>query len=379
MGNKPIPFNKPFIIGNELAYIEESVKSGHIAGDGLFTAKCHTLLQAKLHAKKVMLTTSGTAALEMAAILCNIGPGDEVIMPSFTFVSTANAFYLRGARPVFVDIRPDTLNIDETRIAEAVTERTKAIVPVHYAGVACEMDSILAIARDGGILVVEDSAQAINSKYKGRYLGTIGDIGALSFHETKNVICGEGGAILINNDDFIERAEIVREKGTDRSKFFRGEVDKYTWTDIGSSYLPSDLLAAYLFAQLEEMDHIDSSRKNIFNIYYSALAGLADKGCLELPAVLPKCDSNSHMFQIILSDEETRDALIDYLKKEDIYTVFHYLPLHLSSVGLSLGYNPGDFPVTESVSRRLLRLPFYYGLTEEDQERVVKSIERFFL
>jgi dTDP-4-amino-4,6-dideoxygalactose transaminase len=373
MTDMRIPFNKPFIVGKEMYYIAQSVLSGHISGEGVFTKKCNSLMQDKFAAKKVMLTTSCTSALEMAALLCNVGPGDEVIMPPFTFVSTANAFYMRGARPVFVDIRSDTLNIDETKIEDAITERTKVLVPVHYAGVGCEMDSIMDIAKKKGIHVVEDAAQAVNSIYKDRYLGTIGDIGAYSFHETKNFICGEGGAIVVNNEEFIERAEIIREKGTDRSKFFRGEVDKYTWVDVGSSYLPSDLLAAFLYAQLENMENIDQRRLNIFDYYSNALTPLKDKGHLDIPPL-----RNSHMFYILLKDEETRDALMDHLKERGVLAVFHYLPLHLSEIGRSLEYREGQMPVTESVSGRLLRLPFFYEITEAELADVSECIEDFF-
>lgn len=373
-----IPFNKPFIIGKELYYISQSVLSGHIAGDGAFTKKCHALMEEKFNAKKILLANSCTAALEMAAILCEVGPGDEVILPSFTFVSTANAFYLRGAKLVFVDIKPDTLNINETKIEEAITKHTKVIVPVHYAGIGCEMDTIMDIARRHNLYVVEDAAQGVNAKYKNKYLGTIGDIGTFSFHETKNVISGEGGAIVLNNEKFIERAEIIREKGTNRSKFFRGEVDKYTWVDIGSSYLPSDLLAAFLYAQLENMDEIDKRRQEIFDYYYQALAPFANKGLLRQPIITSKSQSNNHLFYIILKDEETRNALMDHLKSKGILAVFHYLPLHLSPVGLSMGYKEGQLPVTESMSGRLLRLPFYYDLKKDEQGEIVKCIKKFF-
>jgi dTDP-4-amino-4,6-dideoxygalactose transaminase len=373
MGDIRIPFNKPFIVGKEMYYIAQSVLSGHISGEGIFTKKCHALMEEKFGAKKVMLTTSCTAALEIAAILCDIGPGDEVILPSFTFVSTANAFYIRGARPVFVDIKSDTLNIDEAKIEEAVTGRTRAIVPVHYAGVGCEMDTIMEIARRKNLLVVEDAAQAVNARYKDRYLGTIGDIGAYSFHETKNFICGEGGAIVVNKGSFVERAEVIREKGTDRSKFFRGEVDKYTWVEMGSSYLPSDLLAAFLYAQLEHMDDIDQRRLKVFDYYHTALAPLRDDGRLKTPPY-----RNTHMFYILLKDWKTRDALMMHLKKRGVLAVFHYLPLHLSRIGSSMGYKEGQMPVTESVSGRLLRLPFYYEITEAEQEEVVEHIRGFF-
>lgn len=372
-----IPFNRPFIIGRELEYIFQAVQSGQISGDGPFTKKCHQLLEEKFEARKVLLTHSCTAALEMAALLCNVGLGDEVILPSFTFVSTANAFYIRGARLVFVDIHPDTLNIDEKKIEQAVTPSTKVIVPVHYAGNGCAMDAIMRIARQHRAYVVEDAAQGVNAKYKGRYLGTIGDLGAYSFHETKNFICGEGGAIVINNETFIERAEIVREKGTNRSKFFRGEVDKYTWVDIGSSYLPSDLLAAFLYAQLEHMDKICQRRREIFECYYEALSPLASDEMLRLPTISPECEGNSHMFYILLKDEATRDALMDHMKSNGILAIFHYVPLHLSAIGRSMGYQEGDLPVTESTSGRLLRLPFYYELKKEEQEYVISKIKSF--
>jgi len=373
-----IPFNRPFIIGKELYYIAQSVLSGKIAGDGLFTKKCERFLENRFDSGRFLLTHSCTAALEMAAILCKIGPCDEIILPSFTFVSTANAFYLRGAKMIFVDIRPDTLNIDETKIQEAITPQTKAIVPVHYAGVACEMETIMAIAKDQNLMVVEDAAQGLDAKYKDRYLGTIGDIGAFSFHETKNVICGEGGAICLNSKKLIERAEIIREKGTDRSKFFRGEIDKYTWMDIGSSYLPSDIVAAFLFAQLENIDQIGWKRKSLFDYYYDRLQPLAAEGHLELPYISKESSSNNHMFYILLRDEETRNEIIDRMKSNDILSVFHYLPLHRSPVGRQMGYKEGDFPVTESISRRLLRLPFYYELTQKEQDQVVDIIKKYF-
>jgi dTDP-4-amino-4,6-dideoxygalactose transaminase len=372
-----IPFNRPFIIGKELSYIAQSVLNGHISGDGPFTKKCQALMEEKFNARKILLTHSCTAALEMAAILCEVGPSDEVMMPSYTFVSTANAFYIRGAKIVFIDIRPDTLNIDETKISEAITKFTKVIVPVHYGGVGCGMGTLMDIARRHHLYVVEDAAQGMNAKWNDQFLGTIGDIGAFSFHETKNLICGEGGAISINSEQFIERAEIIREKGTDRSKFFRGEVDKYTWIDIGSSYLPSDILAAFLYAQLENMDKINNRRKEIFNAYYQQLAPLAERGFLKLPVVAPGCGSNSHMFYIILKDEETRNALMNYLKSKGILAIFHYLPLHLSPIGRSMGYGKGQFPVTESISGRLLRLPFYYDLKEREQIKITGFIERF--
>jgi dTDP-4-amino-4,6-dideoxygalactose transaminase len=373
-----IPFNRPFIIGKEVEYITQSVQNGHISGNGPFTKKCQALLEEKFCAKKILLTHSCTAALEMAAILCKVGPGDEVILPSFTFVSTANAFYLRGAKPVFVDIREDSLNLDETKVAQAITPSTKVIVPVHYAGIGCEMDTLLALARQHNLYVVEDAAQGVNARYKGRYLGTLGDLGAYSFHETKNYISGEGGALVINHEAFIERAEILWEKGTNRSKFFRGEVDKYTWIDIGSSYLPSDLLAAFLYAQLENMDKINKRRRKIFEYYYNMLIPLAEDGYLRLPVLRPEIDANSHMFYIHVNDEATRDALMADLKSKGILAIFHYLPLHLSPVGRSMGYREGQLPVTESVSGRLLRLPFYYDLKSEEQDEVAGAIQNFF-
>jgi dTDP-4-amino-4,6-dideoxygalactose transaminase len=373
-----IPFNKPFLAGKELYYIAQSVLSGHTAGDGAFTRKCQALMEEKFQAKKILLTHSCTAALEMAAILCDVGPGDEVILPSFTFVSTANAFYLRGAKLVFVDIQEDTLNMDVSKIAGVITENTKVIVPVHYAGIGCDMKNILEIASQQNILVVEDAAQGVNAKYQGKFLGTIGDIGTYSFHETKNYICGEGGAIVINNERLIERAEIIREKGTNRSKFFRGEVDKYTWVDIGSSYLPSDILAAFLYAQLENMDAINRRRDELFDFYFKELVPLANNGHLRLPYVSNCCETNCHLFYIILENEKKRDALLAHLKSRDILGVFHYLPLHLSPVGRSMGYQPGQLPVTESMAGRLLRLPFFYDLKTEEQNEVVEAIMSFF-
>ena len=378
MANYKIPFNKPFLAGKELYYIAQSVLSGHTAGDGLFTKKCQALMEEAFGAKKILLTHSCTAALEMAAVLCDIGPGDEVILPSFTFVSTANAFYLHGAKLIFVDIQQDTLNMDVTKIEGAITDNTKIIVPVHYAGVACDMDTIMDIAHRNKLYVVEDAAMGVNAKYKDVFLGTIGDIGSYSFHETKNYICGEGGAIVLNNEKFVERAEIIREKGTNRSKFFRGQVDKYTWVDIGSSYLPSDILAAFLYAQLENMEQINRRREKLFDYYYKALIPLVNDGKLRLPYVSSECESNGHLFYIILNDEKTRNALMDYLKSKEILSVFHYLPLHLSGVGRPMGYKEGQLPITESMSGRLLRLPFYYELTGGEQAAVVQAINEFF-
>jgi len=373
-----IPFNKPFIVGKELHYISQTVLNGKTAGDGMFTKKCCSLMEKKFSAKKVLLTHSCTAALEMAAILCDVGPGDEVILPSFTFVTTATAFYMRGAKLIFVDIRSDTLNIDENKIEKAISKDTKVIVPVHYAGVACKMDRIMELAKAHDIYVVEDAAQGVNSQYHNKYLGTIGDIGAVSFHETKNYICGEGGAIVLNNENLIERAEIIRDKGTNRSKFFRGEVDKYTWVDIGSSFLPSDILAAFLYAQLENMEQINKQRHKIFDYYYKALIPLVNDGKLRLPYASSECDSNCHLFYIILENEKIRNQLMDYLKTKSILSVFHYLPLHLSSVGKTMGYTDNQLPITESMSSRLLRLPFFYEITPEEQRTVVCEISNFF-
>jgi dTDP-4-amino-4,6-dideoxygalactose transaminase len=373
-----IPFNKPFLAGKELAYIEQSLLNGHIAGDGLFTKRCHAFLEEYLGAKKVLLTVSGTAALEMAAMLFEVGPGDEVILPSFSHSSTANAFFLRGAKLVFADIRPDTFNIDETLLESAITEHTKVIVPMHYAGIGSEMDTIMRIARKYSLFVVEDAAQALDAKYGNEYLGTIGDMGAFSFHETKNVICGEGGAIVINNEAFIERAEIIRDKGTNRSNFLRNEVGKYYWIDMGSSYSPADLLAAVLYAQMENIATIAHRRKEIFNYYYAALQPLAHDGHLTLPAIPPQCLSNNHIFYITLKDESIRDALIRYLQTKGICAVFHFLPLHLSPMGRKLGYKENLLPVTESISYRLLRLPFYYDLNPQEQDQVVEAISDFF-
>lgn len=373
-----IPFNKPFVVGKELYYIAKTVLENSTAGNGVFTQKCQKLIEDQFNADKVLLTTSCTTALEMAAILCDVQPGDEVILPSFTFVSTANAFYMRGASLKFIDIRKDTLNLDENGIEALITENTKTIVPMHYAGIGCEMDRIMDLAGDHHLLVVEDAAQAVNSKFKGRHLGTFGDIGTYSFHETKNFICGEGGAIVINNPNMVERAEIIWEKGTNRSQFFRGEVDKYTWVDIGSSFLPSDILAAFLYAQLENMTLINQKRGEIFDFYYRELIPLANNGMLRIPYVSVDCEANSHLFYVILRSQKERDDLVDFLKEEGILSVFHYIPLHLSPMGRKMGYKEGDLPVTESISYRLLRLPFYFEITKEEQMAVVSAINRFF-
>lgn len=374
-----IPFNKPFTIGPELDYIADAVARGHLSGDGHYTRLCHRWLEEQLGARRALLTHSCTAALEMAAILCDIQPGDEVIMPSYTFVSTANAFVLRGGVPVFIDIRRDTLNLDETLIEAAITPKTRAIVPVHYAGVACEMDVIMAIARRRNLLVVEDAAQAVLADYKGRRPGAIGDLGCLSFHETKNVISGEGGALLINNLDLVERAEIIREKGTNRSKFFRGEVDKYTWVDIGSSYLPSELIGAFLWAQLEHAEAIIAQRRRLCAVYREALQDLADAGLLMLPQPAPEgVADNGHMFYLFTSTAAERGALLAHLKAAGVHAVFHYVPLHSSPAGRKFGRTAAALPVTEDLADRLVRLPLYYGLAEDEARRVAGEVRRFF-
>ncbi len=362
-----IPFNKPYICGKELWNIAQAHTLGQMAGDGNFTKQCNEWLEQRTGCHKALLTHSCTAALEMAAILADIKPGDEVIMPSYTFVSTANAFVLRGGVPVFVDIRPDTLNIDETLIEAAITSRTKAIVPVHYAGVACEMDTIMDIARCHDLLVIEDAAQGVMSTYKGKALGAIGHLGTLSFHETKNIISGEGGALLINDPRLAERAEIIREKGTNRSSFFRGQVDKYTWVDIGSSYLPGEIIAAFLCAQMEEADNITEQRLALWSHYHEALAPLESAGRLRRPVIPETCRHNAHMYYILLDSLETRTALMAKLKKQGVNSVFHYVPLHSSPAGLKYGrvHGGGGMTHTENLSDRLLRLPLYVGLSEE--------------
>lgn len=372
-----IPFNKPHITGREHAYMAESVNNGHISGDGIFTKRCHALLEKQLGVPKALLTTSCTHALEMAAILLDTKPGDEVIVPSFTFVSTVNAFVLRGAKPVFCDIRPDTLNLDETLLPGLITDRTRAIVPVHYAGVACEMDVITRIASDRNIAVVEDNAHGLFGRYRGKLLGSFGCLATQSFHETKNLHCGEGGALLINDPAYIERAEIIREKGTNRSRFFRGEVDKYSWVDVGSSYLPSDLLAAFLLAQLQSRQEIQEKRKLIWYRYQQGIDQWAARNSVRLPVIPKQCEQAFHMFYILLPSLAARQRLITYLKEQDILSVFHYIPLHLSEMGGRLGGKPGDCPVTEDVSDRLLRLPFYNDLREDDQTRVIEAVCSF--
>ncbi|MBD7911775.1 dTDP-4-amino-4,6-dideoxygalactose transaminase [Clostridium cibarium] len=372
-----INFNIPPFVGKELNYIREAVENKKICGDGKFTKLCSSFMEDKFNCKKILLTTSCTHALEMAAILADIKEGDEVIMPSFTFVSTADAFVMRGAKIVFVDIRPDTMNIDENKIEDAITSRTRAIVPVHYAGVACEMDKIMDIAKRHNLLVIEDAAQGVMSKYKGKALGTIGDFGCFSFHETKNYSMGEGGAILINDLKYIDRAEIIREKGTNRSKFFKGQVDKYTWVEYGSSYLPSDINAAYLYAQLEVVDEINNSRLNAWQMYYDGLKELEIDKILELPTIPDGCEHNAHMFYIKCKDMNTRDELIDYLKENQILSVFHYIPLHNSPAGKKFGKFFGKDFYTTKESERLLRLPMYYGIEGNTIQYIIKNIRDF--
>lgn len=374
-----IPFNLPPFTGNEKEYVLESMKSSKISGDGEFTKRCETWFEEKLECKKALLTTSCTHALEMTAILLDIQEGDEVIMPSYTFVSTANAFVLRGAKIVFVDIRPDTMNIDETKIEHAITNKTKAIVSVHYAGVACEMNAIMDIANRYNLFVVEDAAQAIMSSYKGKVLGTIGHFGTFSFHETKNITsAGEGGLLIINDERFINRAEIIREKGTNRSQFFRGMVDKYSWVDIGSSYLINDISAAYLWGQLDKIDEIQQDRIKSWNNYYNGLKELEQKKLFDLPRIPSNCENNAHMFYIKVKDFEQRTALLDYLKGNDIWAVFHYVPLHSAPAGKKFGKFDGKDEFTTKESERIIRLPMYYGLNDSDIEYIVKTIECFF-
>ena len=373
-----IQFNIPPYIGTENKEIETAIANRKICGDGEFTKKCNSKIEEITGTKKALVTTSGTSALEMASILTNVKPGDEVIMPSYTFVSTANAFVLRGAKIVFVDIRPDTMNIDENLIEDAITEKTKVIVPVHYGGVSCEMDTIMDIAKRHNLLVVEDAAQGVMSYYKGRALGSIGDFGCYSFHETKNYSMGEGGAVLVNKEEDVERAEIIREKGTNRSRFVRGQVDKYTWVDIGSSYLQSELNCAYLYAQIKDPDIINNDRLASWNKYYELLSDLAEKGCIDLPVVPKDCVHNAHMFYIKAKDLEERTKLIAYLKENGVSAVFHYIPLHSAPAGLAFGRFHGEDKYTTKESERLLRLPMYYGLTEQDIEYVTEKIKEFY-
>lgn len=369
-----IPFNKPAYLGTEETYIAEVLKSGHLSGDGAFTRKCHAILEQVLGVQKTLLTTSCTHALEMAAMLLEIGPGDEVIIPSFTFVSTVNAFVLHGATPVFIDVRPDTLNLDESKLEALITPRTRAVVPVHYAGVGCEMDTIGAICNKHHLSIVEDNAHGLFGKYKGQWLGTFGALATQSFHETKNISCGEGGALLINDPALNERAEIIREKGTNRSRFFRGQVDKYSWVDVGSSYLPSEALAAILFAQLEAREKIQARRGEIWHRYNRELRDWAERNQVRLPIIPEYSDQPYHMFYMLLPDLQTRTRFIQSLRDKGIYSVFHYLPLHLSDMGLKFGGKVGDCPVTEDISDRLVRLPLFFNLEEKDQDYVIETI-----
>ena len=373
-----INFNVPPYVGTELDYVREAVENHKICGDGVFTKRCNKWLEDRVHAQKVLLTTSGTTALDMAMLLCDLKPGDEVILPSFTFSSTATSAVLAGAKLVFVDIRPDTMNIDETKIEAAITPRTKVIVPVHYAGVACEMDTIMDIAKRHGLMVVEDAAQGVMSTYKGRALGTIGDFGCYSFHETKNYSMGEGGALVINNAAYNERAEILREKGTNRSKFFRGQVDKYTWVDFGDSYLPSEMNAAYLWAQLEKADEVNENRLETWHAYWEAFAPLQKAGLVELPTVPEGCVHNAHMFYLKLRNLPERTAFIQYMKEKGISCVFHYVPLHSAPAGMKFGRFNGEDTYTTAESDRLVRLPMYYQLTEPDREQVITAVHGFF-
>ena len=372
-----IPFNKPFIAGKELFYIARAVANGDISGDGPFTQQCAALLEQQFGIPKVLLTPSCTAALEMAAMLCDLQPGDEVILPSFTFVSTANAVVRLGAHPVFVDVRPDTLNLDENLIERALSPRTRAIVPVHYAGVSCDMDRIMELARAHNLVVIEDAAQGVNASYRGRPLGSIGHLGAYSFHETKNFICGEGGALCINAPEYIERAEIIRDKGANRRQFLRGQVDKYTWVDIGSSYVPSEICSAFLYGQLELMDSISARRRQAYEFYDRELAPLETAGLLRRAQIPGDCTSNSHLFWIVLNDTATRDALMAHLKAHGILAVFHYVPLHSSPMGKRYGYRGDELPVTNDLSSRLLRLPLFYEILEEEQREVVRRVTDF--
>lgn len=377
MPNEAIPFNRSSLQGRELAYIQDTLAVGQIAGDQAYSKKCQALLEQTLGVRRALVTTSCTHALEMAALLLDLQPGDEIILPAFTFVSTANAFVLRGARPVFCDIRADTLNLDETKLPALITPRTRAVVPVHYAGIGCEMDAINALAARHGFAVVEDNAHGLFGKYRGRWLGTLGHFATQSFHETKNITCGEGGALLVNDPRYAERAEIIREKGTNRARFFRGQVDKYTWVDLGSSYVMSDVLAAFLYGQLEKWPDIQRQRAGLWRRYHVELAGWCAKIGAVQPVVPPHCESAWHMYQILLPDLATRTALIAHLKARSIHAVFHYLPLHLSEFARRWDGRPGDCPVTEDVSDRLLRLPFFNAMTEQQQISVIGALHEF--
>src|SRR5687768_1969268 len=372
-----VDFNRPVLVGNEFEYMRQAIENGHISGDGPFTKRSHAFLEKELGVPKALLTTSCTHALEMSAILLDVQPGDEVIIPDFTFVSTVNAFVLRGAKPVFIDIRPDTLNLDESKLETAIMPRTKAIVPVHYAGVGCEMDSIMEIAKHYDIPVVEDNAHGLFGKYREKYLGTFGSMASQSFHETKNFTSGEGGALVINDPALVERAEVIREKGTNRSRFFRGQVDKYTWVDIGSSYLPSDILAAFLLAQFEQREKIQLHRRQVWEMYYVGLNDWAQAHDVQLPHIPAHCEQSYHMFYLLLPTLELRQRLITYLRERGVYSVFHYLPLHLSDMGQSFGGKIGDCPVTERVSDQLIRLPFHNALSSAEQEQVIDLLQQF--
>jgi dTDP-4-amino-4,6-dideoxygalactose transaminase len=374
-----VPFNKPSLIGNELIYLKQAIENGHVSGDGEFTRSCHKLLEDELGCSKVLLTTSCTHALEMAALLLECKAGDEVIVPSFTFVTTINSFVLHGATPVFCDIHPDTLNLDESKLGALITHRTKAIVPVHYAGVSCNMDNISRIAGQHGITIVEDNAHGLFSRYRGKYTGTFGALATQSFHETKNFTCGEGGALILNEPGLIERALVIREKGTNRSRFFRGMVDKYTWVDVGSSYLPSDMLAAFLLGQLEQRFKIQAKRRAIWEYYRQNLTDWAEENSIRLPLVPNECEQSYHMFYLLMPSLDTRTNFIQHLKGSGIMAVFHYLPLHLSDMGMKFGGRRGDCPVTEDISDRLVRLPFYYSLSRDEQEFIIATARTFFL
>ncbi|MGI8732382.1 MAG: dTDP-4-amino-4,6-dideoxygalactose transaminase [Pyrinomonadaceae bacterium] len=372
-----IPFTKPFTTGMEITYIAEAITSGNVQADGYFTQRCAELLVETLGVLRILMTPSGTAALEMAALLCDLKPGDEVILPSFTFVSSASAVVRANGKPIFVDIRPDTLNLDESLIESAITPKTKAIMPVHYGGTACEMDRIMEIARRYDLKVIEDGAQAVNARYGGRSLGSIGNLGAFSFHHTKNFICGEGGALCVNDPSMVERAEILREKGTNRGQFVRGEVEKYTWVDLGSSYLPSEINCAFLYAQLLKLDWITARRREVYEFYVDHLRPLEEQGILRLPVIPESCESNYHVFYVILPDSKTREGLADYLKQNGIEANFHYVPLHSSPMGKTFGCPPNDLPVTDDLSSRLLRLPIYPDLTEDEQALIIYHLKAY--
>lgn len=373
-----VDFNVPPCVGNEIEYVKQAIESHKICGDGQFTKKCHQWMEERFNAQKVLLTTSGTTALDMAMLLCDLQPGDEVILPSYTFSSTATSAVLAGAKLVFVDVRPDTMNIDETKIEDAITDKTKVIIAMHYAGVACEMDTIIDIAKRHNLIVVEDAAQGVMSKYKGKHLGTIGTFGCYSFHETKNYSMGEGGALVINNSEYNERAEILREKGTNRAKFFRGQVDKYTWVDFGDSYLPSELNAAYLWAQLLNADEINGNRIATWNRYYQELQAMAMEGKFEIPTVPKECEHNAHMFYLKCKDLKERSEFIKFMKEKELYCVFHYIPLHSAPAGEKFGRFDGEDEFTTKESERLVRLPMYYGLRKDQVDLVVEGIKEFF-